>query len=308
MKYRVPGKLMISGEYAVLNGAKALAIPTGHLGQSLEVKQIPEQDFIWQSYDPSGQWFEARFSGDLNLTKNTSNKAQAVVIQQLLQYIKQYKPHLFETPLSFETHLNFDRLWGLGSSSSLIALLSQWSGVPAYELLDISFGGSGYDVAVALTNQAVLYQLQKAVAAGQQIYRNYHPVWQAVDFNPPFSNDLFLVYLNQKQNSREEIKKYQSRKITPAQIDSISEISEAMVQTGHLSDFETLIDRHESIISNILQRPTIKQQLFDDYPGHIKSLGAWGGDFILATGQTAPGYFKNKGYPVILNFKTFLPV
>ncbi len=39
-------------------------------------------------------------------------------------------------------------------------------------------------------------------------------------------------------------------------------------------------------------------KIFLDYFGQTKSLGAWGGDFILATGnKDTPKYFKNKGYP-----------
>ena len=47
--------------------------------------------------------------------------------------------------------------WGLGSSSTLISLLSQWSGVAPEKLLSTSFGGSGYDVACATAKDAIIY-------------------------------------------------------------------------------------------------------------------------------------------------------
>ena len=306
MTFYAPGKLMISGEYVVLDGAEALAIPTPNYGQTMSVAQAQNQH-LWQSFDTNGLWFQVEFSHDLTKIKSTTNQGQAVVIQQLLVYIQQQKPALFQDNLHFKTELNFDRQWGFGSSSTLIVLLAQWSGISAYKLLEKSFGGSGYDVAVALARQPILYRL---INAGNDTinYQGKTPVWQPVTLNFPFDDQLFLVYLNQKQNSRNEIKKYQKQKVTPGQIKTISDISRQLAGTKDLREFETLINRHEAIISEILQRQTVKQVLFPDYPGSIKSLGAWGGDFILATGKEAPEYFKEKAYPVILSFKTFQPV
>jgi hypothetical protein len=43
--------------------------------------------------------------------------------------------------------------------------------------------------------------------------------------------------------------------------------------------------------------------LFNDYKGAIKSLGAWGGDFILVTGnEDSISYFKKKGYNTIIPY------
>ena len=43
--------------------------------------------------------------------------------------------------------------------------------------------------------------------------------------------------------------------------------------------------------------------LFPDYFGTLKSLGAWGGDFILATGnKDTSQYFIDKGYATILKY------
>ena len=71
----------------------------------------------------------------------------------------------------------------------------------------------------------------------------------------------------------------------------------------NLPEFENLIDSHEELLASILKTPTVKKQLFPGYTGSIKSLGAWGGDFILATGnQETPEYFKNKGFSTILSY------
>ena len=306
MSYYAPGKLMISGEYAVLSGAKALAIPTDGYGQSLRVDELASNKHYWESLDPSGKWFEATFSKDLQQIIGTSNQSQAVVIQRLLQFIQQQKPELFKQAQYFKTHLNFDRHWGFGSSSSLIVLLYQWSGISAFDLLDSSFGGSGYDVAVAMANQAILYQLSEVKQMDSPVYKGKNPVWQPVDFHPDFADSIFLIYRNVKQNSRDEIKKYRKKTVEPSQIQIISKISEALTACQSLDEFEILIKKHEQIISQILQRPTVQQELFADYSGQIKSLGAWGGDFILATRKEAPAYFQSKGFGQILCLKDIL--
>ena len=46
----------------------------------------------------------------------------------------------------------------------------------------------------------------------------------------------------------------------------------------------------------------MKKLKFKDFKGEIKSLGAWGGDFILASGDDSPSYFKSKGYKTIIKF------
>jgi hypothetical protein len=56
-----------------------------------------------------------------------------------------------------ETHLEFDRSWGLGSSSTLISNIALWANINPYLLLEQSFGGSGYDVACAQANGPLLY-------------------------------------------------------------------------------------------------------------------------------------------------------
>ena len=45
------------------------------------------------------------------------------------------------------------------------------------------------------------------------------------------------------------------------------------------------------------------EKFFKDYSGEIKSLGAWGGDFILAAGPSSSiEYFQNKGFKTILSY------
>ena len=55
------GKLLLSGEYFVLKGAKSLGLPTT-CGQDLEIERIEEPQLIWSSYSNDGVcWLEAIF-------------------------------------------------------------------------------------------------------------------------------------------------------------------------------------------------------------------------------------------------------
>ena len=51
-KFYANGKLLLTGEYLVMNGAKAVALPTNK-GQSLSVKYRPSNNpkLYWKSYD-----------------------------------------------------------------------------------------------------------------------------------------------------------------------------------------------------------------------------------------------------------------
>jgi hypothetical protein len=70
--------------------------------------------------------------------------------------------------------------------------------------------------------------------------------------------------------------------------------------------FFNLMHQHELIISGILGITPVKQQLFPDFQGEIKSLGAWGGDFIMAGSFLSPDavrdYFKKKKLDVIFRW------
>ena len=89
---------------------------------------------------------------------------------------------------------------------------------------------------------------------------------------------------------------YKRQENISQQIHDISVISDAFLQTKSLLDFEKLMIEHEKIISSIIQQKPVKSELFPDYFGEIKSLGAWGGDFVMVTGnEETPSYFKNKG-------------
>lgn len=121
----------------------------------------------------------------------------------------------------------------------------------------------------------------------------------------PHTNRIYFVYLNQKQNSKEGIKRYRTvTKSKPKLAESITKITEQLILAQTISDFCTLLNQHEATISQYLGIPTVKERLFADFKGTIKSLGAWGGDFVLAISETedVPAYFVSKGYPICISY------
>ena len=294
---------MLTGEYLVLEGATSLAVPT-KFGQDLIVEKIKENQLIWASFTKTGDcWFEAVFdlpklrlvSASFNSEKEGSAEFIAETLQDILVETRKLNPEFLQPEQGFlvKTNLTFPRDWGLGSSSTLINNIAQWAKVDAFQLLWNSFSGSGYDIANAQYNTPILYALN-----------NQKPVVNKVDFIPSFSEKLFFIHLNKKQDSKDGIARFkEKRKKIHNEIQLVSEISRQLILEQKLSEFEKLIQEHEKIISSIIELPTVKKRLFPDYFGTLKSLGAWGGDFILATGnKDTPQYFKAKGYTTILRY------
>ena len=291
------GKLLITGEYLVLDGASALALPTEY-GQDLKIKSYTNNKSIlnWSSLDlDKKEWFSCKLKlPTLQLITSSDDKIAFVLRNALLEARKINKNFLQVTnEVQITTALNFDKKWGLGTSSTLINNIASWAKVNAFKLQLNTFGGSAYDIACAQNNTPILYQLKQQV-----------PIIKKVAFNPIFKEHLFFVYLNTKQNSRDGIQSYRNNKIDKKTIISeINTISKNILHNNSLKEFEYLLKKHEEIISKVIGMAPVQQRLFSDYYGQIKSLGAWGGDFILATGDNnTPQYFKDKGYQTVLPY------
>jgi len=307
-KFSSPGKLLITGEYLVLEGATALAVPT-RFGQTLEVQCLDEPKLVWEAFKNTyGCWLKAEFSlPKLRLENATFDSADegpsefiAERLSKLLLEARKLNPDFLNSEKGYlvQTRLGFPHDWGLGSSSTLINNLAQWAQVDAFTLLQNTFGGSGYDVAVAQYEQPILYKLM----AGK-------PEVATVDFNPPFKDQVYFVHLNKKQNSQAGIANFRKKNVAEIkdEVSKVSEISETLITENSLENFEKALLQHEQIISKLIDLPTVQEKLFSDYYGQTKSLGAWGGDFILATGdENTPKYFKNKGFEVVLKYKEML--
>lgn len=294
------GKLLLTAEYLVLDGACALAIPTKK-GQWLLIEENDSSQMLWKSFDEEGNcWFETILTLEGNTFKQTQDTTEesniATTLIDILNVAKELNPNFLSSRKGYriESRLEFHKEWGLGSSSTLINNIAQWAKVNAFTLLEKSFGGSGYDIACAQHDSPILYKRNEG-----------NPTVKAANFDPSFKENIFFIYLNQKQDSKASIKHYQAlplKDFDNAEV-AINEITSKILNCSTIDEFNTLLDLHEEIISKIIKTPTVKSTLFSDYPGSIKSLGGWGGDFILVTGNSSEmEYFKKKGYHTILPY------
>jgi mevalonate kinase len=296
-KFYSNGKLLLTGEYLVLDGAKAFALPT-KMGQYLLVTQTNEANTIhWKSCDfDQSVWFEATLS-TLNITAQPFNGEEGEVIKVLTKILfeaHQLNPAILpDKGFSVETQLTFPRFWGLGTSSTLINNVAQWFEINAFELLKNSFGGSGYDIANAQNNGPITYQII-----------NGNPIVERIDFRPTYAEHIYFLYLNQKQNSKTAIAMYYSKSNDIQECRrKINAISQEIADGVDRERFEFLLNRHENLMSGVLEMATAKERYFSDFEGTIKSLGAWGGDFVMVVSTSNPkDYFESKGFSTLLHY------
>ena len=300
--YRANGKLLLTGEYLVLKGALALAVPT-KLGQSMTVRHCENTSLTmteWNASKPNGHWLSATFNENLEVL-STDDPSKASKLAEILKVICELNPQAIKKGLQFETRLEFNPAWGLGSSSTLISNLAQWAGVNPYEVLKRTIGGSGYDIACATADTAIQYKLDQG-----------EPRVQPVVFNPPFVDRLFFVYQEKKQHSSEEVKAFNQRWAETDlshETQIVSELSMALPTITYYEDFCTLLQVHESILAQCLDREPVQQQ-YPDFDGVLKSLGAWGGDFLLAATkmpfEDVSAYFQSKGMNTIFKYQDLI--
>lgn len=296
------GKLLLSSEYFVLDGALALALPTAK-GQNFSIETIEGTGTIqWKSFDEKETlWFEGVFSINNFEVISTSDAEISNRLTQILTACSQLN-HSFLKNISgvtIESHLTFPKNWGLGTSSTLIYSIAKWAEVDPFSLLEKTFGGSGYDIACAGAKSNILYSKSNGIAK-----------WEPCEFDPSFKDQLYFIFLEKKQNSREGIAHYRKIAERTTFISQFTDLTKKLLITQNLSNFEDLIDQHEDLISSILHLPKVKELHFKDYWGSIKSLGAWGGDFILATSnrsaEDTQAYFNQKGFSTFLKYQDLI--
>ncbi|WP_343696522.1 GYDIA family GHMP kinase [Flavobacterium sp.] len=289
------GKLFISGEYLVLDGADAFALPT-KFGQNLIVEDSGNQIIEWKSYDYDNKlWFETSISFD-EVINNVNSEVETVktTLINILHEAYVLNPEFIQKSNGYAitTNLTFPRNWGLGTSSTLINNIAQWTKINAFTLLRNSFGGSGYDIACAQNNTPIIYRIENNFV-------------EPVVFNPDFTKNIFFVYLNKKQNSKTAIHAYNKHKdqnLAKSVVEN-NKITKTILNAKSLNEFAHAIEKHEIHLSNILEIRTIKEIAFPDFNGTIKSLGAWGGDFVMVISKENPkDYFVSRGYDTILSY------
>lgn len=301
-RYYSNGKLLLTGEYVVLDGATALALPT-KFGQDLIVEPGSGRQIQWKSIDSDGSiWFEDIIHFDAITNKDYVQQTDNVrnTLIEILHEAYLANPDYINGAdgYTITTNLTFPKFWGLGTSSTLINNIAQWLGIDAFQLLQNSFGGSGYDIASAQHDTPILYKIE-----------HNKPVVRPVKYKPDFHQHLYFVYLNKKQSSKGAIASYYKNK--PINISKIigalDNITAAILNADEITTLAYELQKHENIISDIMEMQTVREAFFSDFNGVIKSLGGWGGDFILAVTREDPTlYFRTKGFHTVIPFQKMI--
>ena len=147
-----PGKLLLTSEYFVLDGALALAIPTKP-GQEFFFEEIHDRnsEIIWQAYHQEKLWLSIKINYRNWTILDTNVETPAKFVVSVLQHVQDLSNIRFHTENSYflKTNLQFPPDFGLGSSSTLMNNLAEWAEIDPFQLNENALGGSGYDIAVA---------------------------------------------------------------------------------------------------------------------------------------------------------------
>jgi len=293
-----PGKLMLTSEYFALDGALVLAVPT-KLGQEFffEENEDHKSMVFWEALHQGKTWLKAVIDYKNWDIAETNIPPAAEFVLNTLKNVQQLSSTRLSGDSSYhiKTNLQFPSDYGLGSSSTLMNNLAEWAAIDPFRLNTLSLGGSGYDIAVAKEKSAVLYQSVPEIK------------YNKVIFDPAFKDDLIFIHLNQKQDSREAIRLYRSKIKSPELVNEFSNLTKKILLCRELENFSSLMLIHEQQISDFLGIPTVKERFFSDCPVFVKSLGAWGGDFVMsAKFDGFEDYFWGKGFTSVFNWSDLI--
>jgi len=257
ISFRANGKLLITSEYAVLRGAKSIAIPT-KLGQTFNYVQ-GNKSLFWTAYKNDGSvWIQGFVGKSENLRQVKKLITEAMKIAHRNDFPR---GEVF-------TKLEFTQEWGWGSSSSLTSLIAQWFSIDALELHFKTSNGSGYDVACAMAKQPIFYRRLKNNIEITPIKLNQWP-----------TENMYFQYLGKKKESSEAVKEYNKKPIQ--NIEAFTSLTEDMFKASKIKTLINLVNKHELLMSEHLGQESPLQSIFKDSTIGMKSLGAWGGDFAL---------------------------
>lgn len=299
------GKLLLTGEYLVLQGAEALAIPV-RFGQSLEVsaEKAPRPVISWETYIQNKLWQSFEYTGRYFLFNGLCDDPVYVKLRKYLNAAKNISGKFPEdqTHYKVRTDINFDITWGIGSSSSLIANIGKWLQIDPMEIYKLTENGSGFDIACALSDSAIMYKTDP-----QRSFQKVTPI----HFNLPFQDHIYFIYSGQKAVSAHKVQQFNENSIVAqSDIDNISSLSREMSVCTDLDLFKKIIEEHEDITGTILKDIPVKKRRFPDFEGSVKSLGAWGGDFIMAASPNDENYvhqyFSEKGLTTFFPYKEMI--
>ncbi len=276
-KYWIPGKLMLAGEYAVLKGATALSVPTKY-GQTFCFSPQEEGCTVSTKFREE-LVFQGCFDGNGKVVA-TSDESKGNFISSVLKAI--YDLTRKDLPaFNLMIQSDFPLEWGLGSSSAFLTGMSRYLHIDVMELNEHLGHSSGYDVATQWHQQPILYKRM-----------NEKPQILPVSLDYAFANSLYFVWTGKKRSTAESVKQHKHKLNRNDLVRSIDPFVTQMAFATTLDGFANALQAHESFMSQILAEATLKDKVshLSDIP--VKSLGAWGGDFILLVWQKDPHELK----------------
>lgn len=264
----INSKILLFGEYSVLNGSKALAIPYGT--------------------------FNGKLDFDINFQRNESHAESNKVFKYLFEYIKNNKFIARFNQLSFSEDLNKGLYfnsnipvgYGLGSSGAVVAALyhEYFTDKPTklelikQDLANIEsyFHGSssGTDPLVSYFNKSILINPDKIID----------------DFSPNADIVCFLINSKQARKTDELIKLYHKKNIqNPSLSEEINKQTNITIEAyiNHspysYSEIQHLCILQNHFLSDFLVLPETLQNyktLFGEMLS-LKLCGAGGGGYVL---------------------------
>lgn len=293
------GKLLISGEYLVLDGAKAIAFPLKY-GQSLKCSETSDAAVLhWQSFEEEELWLDLKLNKKTLEIVEVSDIERAGGVIKIIKEAQLLNKNAPALPDHMEVRSNFPFISGFGSSSTLIALMAHFFKVDVFQLSDATFGGSGYDVACAFHEGPLLYQNKKT-----------EKVIQAVDLSDDITQYMFFVHSGQKMNSRNAIAHYRSQneEVIASAVQEINTLSEQLLKASTFEELNNFGMASEKLLQGILKQASWND-VFPDCPFTLKALGAWGGDYFMAIAhnkEEVKNYFKKKNLNQILCYQELI--
>lgn len=288
------GKILLMGEYAVLHGADAICLPL-KTGQELTVTDALPGEIHWK-WSYNDQVLAAFILDAESLEEKSINAGSADWVIQLLHFVRQQNPDfLRKGGKNLEFVNGFPPQWGLGSSSATISSLCRLAEVDPFVVNQQLMGGSGADIACTTAQNWFLYRNDN----------NGPQTWE-IPFNYNFPENTWFIYSGKKMETASHLKSFSQEPRHAVSWMQANDYVYRFLAVPTLPEAMKIIYEHELLIGEAIGKDSIANR-FRDFPGKVKSLGAWGGDFFMAISQQEPGfvkrYFHNKGYDTVLSWQ-----
>lgn len=322
-----PGKLLLTSEYFILDGIPGIAVPL-KVGQGLKILRTDSAGIKYEAFDSDGScWlsFHCDHSFQINqeIFKTLEDEQIEVIkkVKSIFSFLSEQSlvfNKLLEDNhgLLFRSELDFPRSYGFGTSSTFLCNLSKIFNVDVYELGAKFFGGSGYDLAVGLNGEPIIY-------SSPNNYRIFNE--KEKSSLREFGKNIMFVYQNEKANTSKNIEAFKEIGFRNELGDNVDSLFKSLNQTllnfnlGHWKEMQDLIENHEFIVGKRIQKMPISKYLsnnlsleFKNMGFFAKSLGAWGGDFFMVGVKSSMDSIieelRNLGYDTFFDWNSIVNI